>query len=74
MSLSPAEERCWQAYLNQLPQGEDWRGSRVIASYAGPRKMTDRLIDLYLTGTKTAGSGLAEDYLTAGDPLVPCRG
>jgi uncharacterized protein YhfF len=69
MSLSPAEERCWQAYLNQLPPSEQWRGSKVTASYAGSREMTDRLIDLYLTGRKTAGSGLVEDYLTAGDPL-----
>ncbi|MDO5682314.1 MAG: ASCH domain-containing protein [Propionibacteriaceae bacterium] len=36
---------------------------------SGRSDIADRLIDLYLTGKKIAGSGLVEDYSAAGDPL-----
>lgn len=31
--------------------------------------MTDGLLSLYLRGIKTAGSSIAEDFVSAGDPL-----
>lgn len=69
MNLSPACVRYWQGYLGQLRAAGDQRVPNVIASYAGSPEITDQLIDLYLAGTKTAGSGLVEDYASAGDPL-----
>ncbi|PWH07401.1 hypothetical protein DEO23_01810 [Brachybacterium endophyticum] len=70
MDLAPAHQRYWQAYLDQLPaEADDLRNSRVIVEPAGSPAITDHLIDLYLAGTKTAGSGLLADYESAGDPL-----
>lgn len=67
MSLAPAHEAYWRAYVDRLPTGS--RVGRVVADYAGDPSVTDRLIDLYLSGRKIAGSGLVEDYLASGDPL-----
>ena len=43
--------------------------SWVEASYAGNQLSTDQLLGLYLSGKKTAGSGIVEDFISAGDPL-----
>lgn len=70
MDPAPAHQRYWQAYLDQLPAGaEALRDTRVIVEPAGSPEITDHLIDLYLAGTKTAGSGLLADDESAGDPL-----
>ena len=41
----------------------------VEAGISGNRKIADKLLELYLNGKKTAGSGLVKDYELAGDPL-----
>ncbi len=69
MSLNPACQSYWQAYLGRLGALADQRIHKVVASYAGSRETTNGLIDLYLAGVKSAGSGVAEDYASAGDPL-----
>jgi uncharacterized protein YhfF len=57
-----------QGYLDGLPTGVRPLGP-ISAACPGSPQIADRLLDLYLAGTKTAGSGLVEDYLTARDPL-----
>lgn len=69
MDLSPSHQRYWQAYLDRLGPEQAPQDARVLAEYAGTPATTDGLIDLYLSGRKVAGSGLVEDYLSAGDPL-----
>ena len=44
-------------------------GPVTVASPGNP-DVADQLIDLQLRGKKTAGSGMAEHYLTDGDPLL----
>lgn len=68
MQLTPEQERYWHAYLAITPEAHDEEGS-VVAGAPGNDEIADKLIDLYLTGRKTAGSGLVEDYLATGDPL-----
>lgn len=50
----------WRGYLDRL---------HVSASYAGNADLTDSLIALYLTGRKTAGSSVVQDFLSCGDRL-----
>lgn len=69
MTLSVECERYWQAYLATLNPAQG-QPPAVIASSPGSPEITDELIDLYLTGKKTAGSGIVEDYESAGDPLT----
>nr|WP_277626196.1 ASCH domain-containing protein [Arsenicicoccus piscis] len=66
--MTPEQEEFWQAFLTDHPDVVASEGS-VIAGTPGSPDIADRLIDLYLAGAKTAGSGLAEDYATAGDAL-----
>jgi 5-formyltetrahydrofolate cyclo-ligase len=42
---------------------------RITAAMPGNEAIADELVELYLAGKKTAGSGLVKDYETAGDPL-----
>lgn len=68
MVLTPAQEQFWQAYLTEHPDaGAHTR--HVVAGCPGTPEIADQLIDLYLSGVKTAGSGLVKDYMTNGDPL-----
>lgn len=67
--LKPAEQSYWQAYLDSLAPDERPRDGKVEAAHAGNREITDGLLQLYLCGKKTAGSSIAEDFLSAGDPL-----
>ncbi|NUO60609.1 MAG: ASCH domain-containing protein [Hamadaea sp.] len=67
--LSEAQAAFWQAYLETLPPEGRPADPFVEASFAGPRESTDELLGLYLTGRKTAGSSIEEDFLAAGDPL-----
>lgn len=67
--LKDNERQYWEGYLRTLSV-EDWpENPSVLASMAGNRDITDELLQLYLTGKKTAGSGIAEDYIFAGEPL-----
>lgn len=66
MTLTPEQEQFWREYVDGLPHDPD---GPVSASCAGGPELADRLADLYLSGRKTAGSGLVEDYTAEGDPL-----
>jgi uncharacterized protein YhfF len=67
--LKRLEQAFWNDYLARLPSRRRPKKAFVEASFAGGRKITDKLIRLYRAGKKTAGSGLVKDYKTAGDPL-----
>jgi uncharacterized protein YhfF len=67
--LKPIELSYWQRYLETLPEDARPGDALVEAGYCGNREITDELLALYLAGKKTAGSGLVQDYQTAGDPL-----
>jgi 5-formyltetrahydrofolate cyclo-ligase len=67
--LKPKEEAYWRRYLDSLPRERRPSDPFVEANYCGNREITDELLGLYLSGKKTAGSGLVKDYETAGDPL-----
>lgn len=41
----------------------------IDVGIAGDVNIADELLELYLSGKKTAGSGLVRDYELAGDPL-----
>jgi uncharacterized protein YhfF len=69
MSLRPNEKTYWENYISTLPESEALPNTKVTAGYAGNPEITDELLLLYLEGKKTAGSSLAEDFQTAGDPL-----
>lgn len=67
--LQPIERRYWEQYLSNLEQSNRSVSFRVEASYAGSRDTTDKLIELYLCGKKTAGSSIAEDFISSQDKL-----
>ncbi|NUT38236.1 MAG: ASCH domain-containing protein [Hamadaea sp.] len=69
MRLSEAQWSFWQAYLETLTPESRPADPFVEASFAGARESTDELLALYLTGRKTAGSSIKEDFVAAGDPL-----
>ena len=66
--LTELEKKYWQVYLDSA-SGDLLKNPRVEASYAGNQLSTDKLLGLYLSGGKTAGSGIVEDFISAGDPL-----
>ena len=68
MQLSPEQERYWRAYLAVAPASPE-EGCNVVADAPGNDESADMLVDLYMLGKKTAGSGLLEGYLTAAEPL-----
>lgn len=57
----------WDAYLESV--GLDGDDLYVEASIAGDYAIADDLLELYLLGKKTAGSGLVQDFKLAGDEL-----
>ena len=57
----------WNSYLETLDSKPD--DPDVEAGIAGNQEIADKLLSLYIEGTKTAGSGLVKDYELAGDPL-----
>ena len=68
MQLTPSQHAFWQEYLDRLAPDEHPTGA-VIADCPGSPDIADDLIDLYLAGRKTAGSGLLAAYKAEGDPL-----
>lgn len=68
-ALKAIELAYWQRYVDAYLGKEDLRDVFVSAGYAGNPQITDELLALYLSGKKTAGSSLVEDFLSAGDPL-----
>ncbi len=69
MALEPNEQAYWESYLQTLNNENKPLTAQVTAGYAGNPEITDKLLALYFTGKKTAGSSLVEDFKTAGDPL-----
>ncbi len=68
-NLAPNELQFWQEYLASVAEPERLAGAQVSASMARDERNADALLQLYLEGKKSAGSGLVKDYETAGDPL-----
>lgn len=68
MSLSEEQNAYWQSYLANS-RFKDMPGLVVSAFQPGDARNCDELLDLYLAGKKTAGSGLVKDYEKAGDRL-----
>jgi len=67
MKLNEKEKSYWNSYLELTSLDEET--IKVEASIAGNEEIADQLLDLYLTGKKSAGSGLEKDYLLSGDEL-----
>lgn len=65
--LKTNEKQYWQTYLDQLQPSADLEEPIVTAGYAGSPEISDRLLMLYLDGTKTAGSSLLEDFVATND-------
>lgn len=63
--MNAAARAFWVAYQSAHPALE----TKISATYAGSRDMTDELIQLYLEGKKHAASSLVADFQSAGDPL-----
>ena len=67
--LKDTERQYWKDYLTALPENKRPVRPRVEASYACDKDATDELLQLYLSGKKYAGSSIAEDYISQGEPL-----
>ncbi len=66
--LTHSERAYWEHYLSTRPENLPLKPF-VEAGHAGNRATTDNLLQLYLSGKKTAGSSLLEDFTSAGDPI-----
>ena len=64
--LSQECTQYWQTYCQSKKIDKN---TSVEASIAGNEAIADKLLEIYLQGKKTAGSGLVRDYEEAGDPL-----
>jgi uncharacterized protein YhfF len=69
MCLQPHEKLYWQRYIESLEPSDIPESPVVTAAQAGSPEETDNLLELYLSGAKTAGSSILEDFSAAGDPL-----
>jgi uncharacterized protein YhfF len=69
MHLETTTQSFWDSYLDTLTEDFDFSENRIEASIAGNHEIADELLSLYLSGKKTAGSGLVKDYELSGDPL-----
>lgn len=67
-TLKPQERDLWERLVGNLAS-HDHSNLRVSASMPGNKQIADGLVELYLAGKKTAGSGVVKDYEMAGDPL-----
>jgi uncharacterized protein YhfF len=67
--LNEVELQYWQKYLVTIPNANRPIDPTIEGSYAGNVDCTDKLLELYLTGKKTAGSSLAEDFISNGEPI-----
>lgn len=65
--MNQSQRDYWNSYLETLTNKPE--NPRVEVSIAGNEEIADELLELYLCGKKTAGSGLVKDYQSAGDPL-----
>ena len=67
MKLNKKELNYWNRYLATLTEKPE--KPKVMASIAGHEGIADQLLFLYLSGKKTAGSGLVKDYKYNGEDL-----
>jgi uncharacterized protein YhfF len=67
--LKPLEEMFWKSYLASVPQNKQPQAPIVQASISGSIESANTLLNLYLSGQKTAGSSLLEDYTFNNEPL-----
>jgi 5-formyltetrahydrofolate cyclo-ligase len=67
MDLDTKGKLYWEKYLSTLDIVP--LNPHVESGIAGNENTADQLLELYLSGKKTAGSGLVKDYKLAGDPL-----
>lgn len=65
--LKSIELEYWQKYLSTNPPNMPASDAFVSAGFAGAPEVTDQLLELYLSGKKTAGSSILEDYISSGD-------
>lgn len=65
MNLNKIELDYWQSYLKS--NAINLSSANVEASIAGNDAIADHLLELYLSGKKTAGSSLAKDYEYTGE-------
>lgn len=68
-SLSNAEIKFWNQYVQKAKKQIELKGCRVDAEPAGDFNCTNKLIALYRSKKKYAGSSLVKDYELSGDPL-----
>lgn len=66
-NLNNEELTFWNSYTATLTKKPV--NPIVFSGMAGNEKIADELLQLYLNGKKTAGSGLMKDYLKANEPL-----
>jgi len=69
MKLTESELVFWNKYLGSKSTVNPPLNYTIEASPAGSLNITNKLIELYLAGKKSAGSGLVEDFEVVGDPL-----
>ncbi len=67
MTLSEVEQEYFNNFLST--QSESYLVNSITAGIAGNNEIADELLNLYLSGKKTAGSGLVKDYTNANEPL-----
>ena len=67
--LTPLEREYWEQYQSFLAPEDRPQDPFIQANIAGSHTITDKLLQLYLEGKKTAGSSIVEDFVSAGDPL-----
>lgn len=65
--LNKVEFDYWSKYLSTLSEAPT--NPNVYAAVAGNLEIADQLLDLFLSGRKTASSTLLKDYETCGDDL-----
>lgn len=65
--LSELQKDFWNKYTSTLDSTP--ANPTIEVGVAGNLKIADELLALYLSGKKTAGSGIVKDYELAGDEL-----
>ncbi len=61
------QQKYWNSYLETIKDKPT--NPTIIVGFAGNQEIADELLELYLSGKKTAGSALLKDYEVTGDPL-----
>ncbi|HEY8191074.1 MAG TPA: ASCH domain-containing protein [Alphaproteobacteria bacterium] len=67
--MKEIEQKFWESYTDTLSASQRPDNPYIEVAYAGNKFITDDLLELYLTGKKTAGSSLVADFKAANDLL-----